>query len=59
MAKTGEIIYDRNHTAKELWDNLSVLYITTIAQTKVNLNQKIDSLRFDNRKDFKAHVICF
>lgn len=59
MAKTGEIIDDRKRTAKELWDKLSALYTTTNAQAKINLKQKLESLRFDDKKDFNAHVNRF
>lgn len=59
MAKTGQIIDERNRTAKELCVNLSVLCSTTRDQAQINLNHKLEFLRFDNKKVFSSRVNRF
>ncbi len=46
-------------TAKELWDELARLHTTTSTQAVLNLKQQLDSLMFDEKKDFSAHVKRF
>ncbi len=45
--------------AKELWDELARLHTTTSTQAILNLKQELDSLVFDEKKNFVVHVNTF
>ncbi len=58
-AKTSEIIGDDSKTAREVWDELAHSHTTTTTQAVINLRRELDSLIFDEKKDFAAHVNKF
>lgn len=41
---------------KELWDNLYKIYTTTNTQAVINMKQKFESFRFDDKTSFNMHI---
>ena len=59
FSQTRKIIDDDEQSAKHLWDELNRIYTTTSGQAVQNLRQKLDSIVFDESKDWNSHVSSF
>lgn len=59
LAQARLMTDDDDKSAKELWDELARIYTTSSFQTVQNLIYKLDTLVFDDKKDWNEHVATF
>lgn len=52
LAKTRTMVDDDEKTAKDLWEELHRIFTTLGAQAIANLHNKLDSLVFDENKNW-------
>ena len=59
MSRTRLTIDDDDASAKDLWDELNIIYTETNAQAVQNLKNELDALIYKDGADWNTHVTSF
>lgn len=59
LAKISELVHEDERRANELWDEIDKIHNTSCTQFIENLQEKLESLIFDESKPFNNQVTVF